>query len=74
MQGWLLDFSQIWSKGFSIAIFKKRSSFIATDPAVGKPNAMEPVVVAILQKNFSVFFNHSRVKRCAILKNLSSKS
>jgi len=70
MKGCIIDSSplakldpQIWAKGFSIAIFKKRSSFIATDPAVGKPNAMEPVVVAILQKFFSVFFNHPRVKR-----------
>lgn len=70
MKGCIIDSSplakpdpQIWAKGFSIAIFKKRSSFIATDGAVGKPNAMEPVVVALLHKIFSVFFNHPRVKR-----------
>lgn len=59
----LCRLARIWAKGFSIAIFKKRSSFIATDGAVGKPNAMEPVVVALLHKIFSVFFNHPRVKR-----------
>lgn len=70
MKGCIIDSSplakpdpQIWAKGFSIAIFKKRSSFIVTDPAVVQPNAMEPVVVAILHKIFFVFFNHPRVKR-----------
>eukprot|EP01018_Ginkgo_biloba_P010060 Gb_08301 [translate_table: standard] len=54
---------QIWAKGFSIAILKKRSSYIATDTSVAKPSVIEPVIVSILDKIFSIFFNLPRTKR-----------